>query len=82
MMNYLPPGLFDRLRVRCCSLGYDYNNWKDYVLLHINDIKVLVRQGKYPPGSESSSPAIYITGRGPQDALDDIWNMVLRTVQV
>lgn len=82
MMAYLPPGLFDRLRVRCCSLEFDYYNWKDHVLLFVDDHRVLVRQHNYPPGAESSSPAIYITGRGPRAELDTLWEVLLRLVQV
>jgi len=82
MMAYLPPGLFDRLRVRCCSLEFDYCNWKDHVLLFVNDHRVLVRKHNFPPGAESSSPAIYFKGRGPKEELEPLWEVLLRLVQV
>jgi len=82
MMAYLPPGLFDRLRVRCCSLEFDYCNWKDHVLLFVNDHRVLVRKHNFPPGAESSSPAIYFKGRGPKEELESLWEVLLRLVQV
>lgn len=82
MMAYLPPGLFDRLRVRCCSLEFDYCNWEDHVLLFVDDHRVLVRKHNYPPGAESSSPAIYIKGRGPKKELESLWEVLLRLVQV
>lgn len=83
MMAYLPPGLFDRLRVRCCAHGPDYCNWKDHVLLFVDDHRVLVRKHNYPPGAESgSSPAIYIKGRGPKEELESLWEVLLRLVQV
>lgn len=82
MMAYLPPGLFDRLRVRCCSLEFDYCNWKDHLLLFGDDHRVLVHKHNYPPGAESSSPAIYIKGRGPKEKLELLWEVLLRLVQV
>lgn len=82
MMAYLPPGLFDRLRVRCCSLDCEYYNWKDHVLLFVDEYRVLIRKHKYPPGTESSSPAIYIKGRGPKAGLEMLWEVLLRLVQV
>ena len=83
MMAYLPPGLFDRLRVRCFSHGSDYCNWKDHVLLYVDDHQVLVRKHNYPPGAESgSSPAIYIKGRGPKEKLESLWEVLLRLVKV
>ena len=82
MMGYLPPGLFDRLRVRCCSLEFDYCNWKDHLLLFGDDHRFLVHKHNYPPGAESSSPAIYIKGRGPKEKLESLWEVLLRLVQV
>lgn len=82
MMAYIPPGLFDRLRVHCCSLEFDYCNWKDHVLLFVDDHRVLVCKHNYPPGEESSSPAIYIKGRGPKAELESLWEVLLRLVQV
>ena len=82
MMGYVPPGLFDRLRVHCCSLKFDYCNWKDHVLLFVDEHRVLVRKHNYPPGAESSSPAIYIKGRGPKEQLESLWEVLLRLVQV
>ena len=81
-MAYLPPGLFDRLRVRCCSLEFEYYNWKDHVLLFVDDHRVLVKKHNYPPGAESTSPAIYIKGRGPKAELEALWEVLLRVVQV
>ena len=82
MMAYLPHGLFDRLRVRCCSLGFDYCNWKDHVLLFVDDHRVLVRKHNYPPGADFSCPAIYIKGGGLKEELESLWEVLLRLVQV
>ena len=82
MMAYLPPGLFDRLRVHCCSLDCEYYNWKDHVLLFVDEHRVIIQKHKFPPGAESSSPAIYIKGRGPKSCLESLWEILLRLVQV
>lgn len=82
MMSYLPPGLFNRLRVRCCFPGINYVNWKDHLRLLIDDHSVDVWNDKYPPGTESSSPSIQIKGRGPKDCTEKLWQYLLQVVQV
>lgn len=77
MMSYLPPGLFDRLRVRCCSLGFDFYNWKDHLLLFGNYERILIHKHSYPAGADSSSPAIYIKGRGIKAELNSLWKILL-----
>lgn len=81
MMSCLPPGLFDRLRVRCCSLGFDFYNWKDHVLLLGNDHRILIHKHIYPTGPDSGSPAIYIKGRGLKAELDSLWKSLLNIVE-
>lgn len=82
MMSYLPPGLFDRLRVRCCSLGFDFYNWKDHLLLFGNYERILIHKHSYPAGADSSSPAIYIKGRGIKAELNSLWKILLNIFEV
>ena len=82
MMSYLPPGLFNRLRVRCCSPGINYFNWKDHLRLLMDDHWVDVWNDKHPPGTEESSPSIHIKGRGPKGFTKQLWQFLLQVVQV
>ena len=82
MMSYLPPGLFDRLRVRCCSLGFDFYNWKDHLLLFGNYERILIHKHSYPAGADSSSPAIYIKGIGIKAELNSLWKIPLNIFEV
>ena len=82
MMAYLPPGLFNRLRVRCCSSHCDHYNWKDHVILLMNEHRVLIWNDKHPPGTESNSPAIHIRGRTPKGCREILWEVLLHLVQV
>lgn len=81
MMAYLPPGLFNRLRVRCCSPHCDHYNWKDHVILLMNEHRVLIWNDKHPPGTESNSPAIHIRGRTPKGCREILWEVLLHLVQ-
>lgn len=81
MMSYLPPGLFNRLRVRCCSPGVNYFNWKDHLKLLMDDHWVDVWNDKHPPGTEASSPSIHIKGRGPKGFTKKLWQFLLQVVQ-
>lgn len=80
MMVYLFFGLFDRLRVRCCFFEFDYCNWKDYVLLFVDDYRVFVRKYNYLLGVEFSFLVIYIKGRGLKKELELLWVVLLRFV--
>ena len=82
MISYIPPGLFDRLRVRCCFPDGEYVNWKDVVLLFVDEHRAVIRKHEFPLGAKSSSPAIYIKGRGPKSCLESLWEVLLRIVQV
>ena len=75
-MCYLPPALFDRLRVKCCSLTDEQYNWEKSLLLGLKGIKVRARV------QEDESPAIVVSGRSPKEDLNELWEVLLRIVQV
>ena len=76
VVNYLPLGLFDRLRVRCHCFASDYANWYNGMMLFIKDIRILVSV------CDSKQPSIFITGRNEKDKLNELWESILRIVRV
>lgn len=82
MMFYLFFGLFDRLRVRCCLLGFDFYNWKDYLLLFGNYERILIYKYSYFVGVDLSLLVIYIKGRGIKVELNLLWKIFLNIFEV
>ena len=77
-LSYLPPALFDRLRVKGRSLCQEQHNWDNGMLLCMDDIEMRVEHVEHA----NKPPTILLTGRGPQVMRRLLWSCLLKIVQV